>query len=150
MTTDSSDGVRRALSEADITINVINQLKQQIERGGNSMKATLETVTGVTINRDIDTADSPMGIIRKFYEEDATAATQIFSNQKAIDQLMDGHIDEAKSAFELLSIEGDSIKADWKTALCNQPAIKEEMAHIESEGQVPTFVVSVSSIVAAK
>ena len=66
------------------------------------MKATLETVTGVTINRDIDTADSPMGIIRKFYEEDATAATQIFSNQKAIDQLMDGHIDEAKSAFELL------------------------------------------------
>ena len=115
------------------------------------MKATLETVTGVTINRDIDTADSPMGIIRKFYEEDATAATQIFSNQKAIDQLIgDGHIDEAKSAFELLSIEGDSIKADWKTALCNQPAIKEEMAHIESEGQVPTFVVSVSSIVAAK
>ena len=115
------------------------------------MKATLETVTGVTINRDIDTADSPMGIIRKFYEEDATAATQIFSNQKAIDQLMDdGHIDEAKSSFELLSIDGDSIKADWKTALCNQPAIKEEMAHIESEVQVPTFVVSVSSIVAAK
>ena len=48
------------------------------------MKATLETVTGVTINRDIDTADSPMGIIRKFYEEDATAATQIFSNQKRL------------------------------------------------------------------
>lgn len=114
------------------------------------MKATLETVTGVTFNRDIDTADSPMGIIRKFYEEDATAATQIFSNQKAIDQLMEGNIDEAKSAFELLSIEGDSIKADWKTALCNQPAIKEEMARTESEGQVPTFVVSVSSIVAAK
>ena len=113
------------------------------------MKATLETVTGVTINRDIDTADSPMGIIRKFYEEDATAATQIFSNQKAIDQLMAGHVDEVKSAFELLSIDGDSIKADWKTALCNQPAIKEEMAHIESEGQIPTFVVSVSSIVAA-
>ena len=101
------------------------------------MKATLETVRGVTINCDIDTADSPMGIIRKFYEEDPTAAT-----------LMDGHIDEAKSAFELLGIEGDSIRADWKTALCNQPAIKEEMAHIESEGQVPKFVVSVSSIVA--
>ena len=112
------------------------------------MKATLETVTGVTINRDIDTADSPMSIIRKFYEEDPTAATQIFSNQKAIDQLMDGHIDEAKSAFELLSIEGDSIRTDWKNALCNQPAIKEEMARIESDGQVPKFVVSVSSIVA--
>lgn len=112
------------------------------------MKATLETVTGITINRDIDTAESPMGIIRKFYEDDTTAATQIFSNQKAIDQLMDGHIDEAKSAFELISLEGDSIRADWKTPLCNQPSIKEELAHIESEGQVPTFVVSVSSIVA--
>ena len=112
------------------------------------MKATLETVTGITINRDIDASDTPMSIIRKFYEDDAAAATQIFSNQKAIDQLMDGHIDEAKSAFELISIEGDSIRADWKTALCNQPAIKEEMARIESEGQVPTFVVSVSSIVA--
>ena len=67
------------------------------------MKTTLETVTGITINRDIDTAESPMGIIRKFYEDDATAATQIFSNQKAIDQLMDGHIDETKSAFERLS-----------------------------------------------
>ena len=42
------------------------------------MKATLETVTGVTINRDIDTADSPMGIIRKFYEEDATASNADF------------------------------------------------------------------------
>ena len=112
------------------------------------MKATLETITGVIINRDIDTADSPMGIVRKFYEEDATAATQIFSNQKAIDQIMDGHIDEAKSTFELLSIENDPIKADWKTPLCNQPAIKEEMAHIESEGQIPAFVVCVSSIVA--
>ena len=112
------------------------------------MKATLETVTGVTINRDIDTADSPIGIILKFYEEDATAATQIFSNQTAIDQLMDGHIDEAKSTFELLGIDQDSIKADWKTSLCNQPAIKEEMAHIESEGQIPAFVVCVSSIVA--
>ncbi len=112
------------------------------------MKATLQTITGVTINRDIDTADSPMGIVRKFYEEDATAATQIFSNQRAIDQLMDGNIDEAKSTFELLSIEDDSIKANWKTPLCNQPAIKEEMAHIESEGQIPAFVVCVSSIVA--
>ena len=60
---------------------------------------------------------------------------------------MDGHIDEAKSALSDQH-RCDSIRADWKTALCNQPAIKEEMARIESEGQVPTFVVSVSSIVA--
>lgn len=52
------------------------------------MKAILETVSSVKINRDIDTADSPMGIIRKFYEDDPTAASQIFSNQTAIDQLM--------------------------------------------------------------
>ncbi len=59
------------------------------------MKATLETVNGITINCNIDTAASPLDIIRKFYENDATTATQIFSNQKAIDQLMTGHIDEA-------------------------------------------------------
>ena len=52
------------------------------------MKVTIETVTGVTMNREIDTSESPMGIIRKFYEDDATAASQIFSNQRAIDQLM--------------------------------------------------------------
>lgn len=45
------------------------------------MKATLETVTGVTINRDIDTADSPMGIIRKSYEEDATACRYCIVNR---------------------------------------------------------------------
>lgn len=112
------------------------------------MKAILETVTGIKINRDIDSADSPMGIIRRFYQEEPTAATQIFSNQKAIDQLMDGNIDEAKSVFELISIDGDSIRVDWKTPLCNQPAIKEEMARIESEGQLPNFVVCVSSLVA--
>ena len=33
------------------------------------MKAIISTVAGVTINCDIDTADSPMGIIHKFYEE---------------------------------------------------------------------------------
>ena len=127
--------------------SVINKQSNKKEEETH-MKATLETVTGVTINRNIDTSDSPMGIVRKFYEEDATAATQLFANQKAIDQLMDGQVDEAKSAFELLAIEGDSIKTDWKIPLCNQPTVKEEMAHIESEGQVPTFVVSVSSIVA--
>ncbi|MFR5072776.1 MAG: hypothetical protein ACLTDS_11865 [Bianqueaceae bacterium] len=55
------------------------------------MKVTIETVTGVTMNREIDTSESPMGIIRKFYEDDATAASQIFSNQRAIDQLGGQH-----------------------------------------------------------
>ena len=114
------------------------------------MKATLETVTGVAINCNMDTADSPVGILRKFYEEDATAASQIFSNQTAIDQLMNGQVDEAKSAFELITLDGDGIRADWKTPLCNQPAIKAELARTEAEGQIPTFVVSVSSIVASE
>ena len=111
------------------------------------MKAILETVSSVKINRDIDTADSPMSIIRKFYEEDPTAASQIFSNQTAIDQLMSGQVNETKSTFELISYDQSNIQADWKAPLCNQPAIKEELAHLESEGQVPSFVVCVSSIV---
>ena len=48
------------------------------------MKATPETVTGVTINRNIDTSYSPMDIFRKFYEKDATAAIKLFPNQKAL------------------------------------------------------------------
>ena len=112
------------------------------------MKAILETVNSVKINRDIDTADSPMGIVRKFYEDDPNAASQIFSNQTAIDQLMSGQIDETKSTFELISIDQNNIQADWKAPLCNQPTIKEELANIEAEGQIPSFVVCVSSIVA--
>ena len=97
------------------------------------MKAMIETVTGMTMTREINISD---------------AASQIFSSERAIGQLMDGHIDEDRSAFELITIEGDSIRADWKIPLCNQPAIKEELARIEAEGETPTFVVSVSSLVA--
>lgn len=114
------------------------------------MKANIQTVTGINIIRDINPAESPMGIIRKFYEEDETAASQIFASKTAIDQLMvDGNVDETRSAFELMGLDGASVRADWKTPLCNQPSIKEELAKIESEGQIPTFVVSVSSIVAS-
>ena len=48
------------------------------------MKATLETVTGITINRNIDASDTPMSIIRKFYEDDATAATRSFPTRKPL------------------------------------------------------------------
>lgn len=89
-----------------------------------------------------------MGVIQKFYEDDPTSATQIFSSQKAIDQLMEGNVDETKSTFELIGLDGGSIQTDWKTPICNQPSIKEELAHIEAEGQVPNFIVCVSSIVA--
>ncbi|CVH76547.1 hypothetical protein BN3662_01641 [Clostridiales bacterium CHKCI006] len=112
------------------------------------MKAMIETVTGMTMTREINISDTPIHTIRAFYQEDATAASQIFSSERAIGQLMDGHIDEDRSAFELITIEGDSIRADWKIPLCNQPAIKEELARIEAEGRTPTFVVSVSALVA--
>ena len=112
------------------------------------MKAIIETVTGTPMHVEIDASNSPIAIVQKIYNEDPTAGSQIFSNQKAIDQLMEGNVDEAKSAFELINVEGDSIRANWKEPLCNQPAIKEELSKIEAEGQVPTFVVSVSSIVA--
>ena len=83
-----------------------------------------------------------------FYEEDETAATQIFSNETAIQQLMDGNVDETKSVFELITVSGDSVKADWKTPLCDQPEIKEELARLDTDGQIPTFVVCLAGYVA--
>ena len=108
------------------------------------MKATLETVTGITIKRDIDASDTPMSIIREFYKDDPTAAAPFFANKTAIDQLVNCHIDETKCAFELINIKGDSISVDWTTALCNQPSVKEEITRIEADGQVPTFIVEIN------
>lgn len=45
------------------------------------------------------------------------------------------------SCFELLTIDGDTIKANWKSALLNQLEIKEAMENIVNEDQIPTFVV---------
>ena len=112
------------------------------------MKANLMTVQGTAVSRDIDIADSPIGILRKLYEEDATVASQFFSNQTAIEQLMNGQVDEAKSTFSLMDLDNNDLKVDWKVPLCNQPTIKEELARIEAEGQVPEFTICVSSIVA--
>ena len=112
------------------------------------MKAIIQTLNSTKINRDIDIAESPMSIIRSFYEDDPTSASQIFTNQTAIEQMMNSQVDETKSTFELIATGGDSIRAEWKRPLCDQPAIKEELANIEAEGQVPVFVVGVSSIVA--
>lgn len=112
------------------------------------MKAIIETVTGSSMHVDIDISNSPIVIVQKLYKENPTAASQIFSNQKAIDQLMEGNIDETKSTFEFIDVSGNSIRTNWKEPLCNQCAMKKELSKIEAEGQVPTFVVSVSSIVA--
>lgn len=113
------------------------------------MKALIETISSVVIKREIDLADSPMKILQDFYQEDASAAAQIFCNQTAIDQLMAGNVDETKSSFDLVGLDNEMLRTDWKTPLCDQPSIKEEIARIEGEGQTPKFVVSVSNIVAA-
>ncbi|MDY5001492.1 MAG: hypothetical protein SO122_03365, partial [Eubacteriales bacterium] len=65
------------------------------------MKAIIQTLNSTKINRDIDIAESPMSIIRSFYEDDPTSASQIFTNQTAIEQMMNSQVDETKSTFEL-------------------------------------------------
>ena len=112
------------------------------------MKAILETITNAQVHCTIDMAESPVGIMKRLYQENEPAATQFFANETAISQLMAGDVDTAQSTFELQAVDGNTLHVDWKTPLCNQPEIKEEIARIESEGQVPTFVVGVSSIVA--
>lgn len=112
------------------------------------MKANLKNVNGSPVTSDIEIADTPIGILRKLYEDDATVASQFFTNQTAIDQLMAGQVDESKSTFSLTDTENNLLSVDWKTPLCNQPTIKEELASIEAEGMVPEFTVCVSSIVA--
>ena len=112
------------------------------------MKAIIENVNGDSMHVEIDVGNSPLSIVQKIYNDDPTAGSQIFSNQKAVDQLMAGNVDESKSSFDLITLNGDNIRAAWKEPLCNQSAIKEALAAIEAEGQEPTFVVGVSSIVA--
>ena len=111
------------------------------------MKAKIQNLTGSTISCSIDISDPPIAILRHLYDEDPTSASQLFADQRAIDQMMEGNVDE-RSAFDLISVEGDNIRAAWKTALCNQPELKAELARIEADGQIPTFVVTVAGIVA--
>ena len=92
----------------------------------------------------IDMHNSPIEVIRNFYEEDSASASRLFSNLKTIERFMEGNIEEEWICFEIINIEGDAVKANCKEPLCNQPAIMEELYKIEAEGQVPTFVVNVS------
>lgn len=112
------------------------------------MKAILETATSNRVNCDIDLAESPIGILRRLFDENETMAGQFFANERAIADLKNGEVDEHQSTFEIMSLSADSIRADWKKPLCEQPEIKEEIAQIEAEGQTPVFVVCVASIVA--
>ena len=117
-------------------------------KSSDFIKVVLESVTGISIICDLNMADSPMEIVRDFYEGNPSVAIQYFSNQYALSRFMDGEfleISQSYSCFELLNLEDDSIKANWRFSLRDQIEIKEALNHIRKEGQIPTFVVSVSS-----
>ena len=102
--------------------------------------------------REIDMADSPIEIIRQFYAEEEQMALQFFSGSTALSRFMKSDFPEysqENSCFELITIDGDSIKANWKSALLDQLEIKEAMENIVNEDQIPTFVVHVGPTFAA-
>lgn len=125
-----------------------NIMRHASPKSSDFIKVVLESFTGISIICDLNMADSPMEIVRDFYEENPSMAIQYFSNQYALSRFMEGEFSEipqSYSCFELLNLEGDSIKANWRFSLRDQIEIKEALNHIRKEGQIPTFVVNVSS-----
>lgn len=112
------------------------------------MKAKFETLTGTSMTAEIEISDTPVTILANLYKEDPENAKMFFNNQAAIDQILDGTIEEDKSTFSLLTSDGEIVMAKWKEPLCNQKEVKEKLAQIEAEGQIPTFTVAVKQFVA--
>lgn len=113
---------------------------------GDTSRVVFENRKGVTAVCVIDMADSPIEIIRKFYEEDFKMALYFFEGPYALSRFLkpdSSDYSEANSCFELINIEGDSIKVNWRIALCDQLEIKEEMKNIVNNNQVPTFFIYV-------
>lgn len=50
------------------------------------MNATIESLLGEATNREIDTCDSPIEIIQKFYKDDANGAGRFFQTQREINR----------------------------------------------------------------
>ena len=111
------------------------------------MKVRIETLNGNGMNTEIEISDTPIMIITKLYQEDPENAKMFFENQTAIDQLLAGNMEEARSTFGLISKGGECITAAWREPICNQPELKEALSQIEANGEVPTFTVSVAQIV---
>ncbi len=112
--------------------------------GGVGTKVVFENLLGITVVCEIDMADSPIDIVRKFCEDDPKIAVQFFASAYAFSRFIKLDFAESvmvNSCFELLTIDGDTIKANWKSALLNQLEIKEAMENIVNEDQIPTFVV---------
>lgn len=112
------------------------------------MNVTFETLVGEAMNREIDTRDSPIAIIRKFYKDDANGACRFFQAQREIDHMMEGRVDEHRSIFLLLNVEGEPINVDWYVSLQDQPVIMETITNLKRKGQFPVFVVNVPTMAA--
>lgn len=119
---------------------------------GVGTRVVFENLSGITVVCEIDMTDSPLEIVRKFCEEESKIAVQFFASAYAFARFMKSNFSESEmaySCFKLLTIEGDTIKANWKSALLNQLEIKEAMENIVAEDQIPTFVVWVGQTCAA-
>ena len=112
------------------------------------MNATIESLLGEATNREIDTCDSPIEIIQKFYKDDANGACRFFQTQREINQMMEGRVDEHRSIFLLLNGEGKPISVDWYVSLQDQPVIMEIIINLKRKGQSPVFVVNVPTMAA--
>lgn len=108
----------------------------------NIYEVNIEDVScGSVLKAEINAKDSPMRIIRNLYHAHPEAISRVFSNQRVLNKFIRRQIDEEASVFDLISIEGESISADWNTPLCDQPSIKNELERLYSERQVPVIVV---------
>ncbi len=121
-----------------------NIMREYSEEGCDLKRVEFESVTGILATCYIDISDSPLEIVRKFIDENPTEAIKFFSCQRAIDFFMRDFFYEGKSSFELIGLEGDSIKGNWRFSLRDQTEIMEEIKNIEDQGQIPTFVIYVS------
>ncbi len=113
----------------------------------NNMRAIIETLTGIRVSREIKILRSPMSNIRLFYEADEQFAIQIFTYPKVAWDFMEGKLDEQLAYFALINVDGDKVVADWNKPLCYQPIIMEELERINLDGQLPTFIACVGSII---
>ena len=112
------------------------------------MKCVLENIQGDRANVEVNISDTPVAIMANLVNQDPMTARIFFENDKAIEQLKMGQIDESTCTFSLTGHEGDYIPCEWKTPLCEQVPVKEELSVLEGYGDIPVFTVGISSFVA--
>lgn len=124
---------------------LIKSISEIIPDWSNIYEVNIEAVScGSVLKAEINAKDSPMRIICNLYHAHPEAITRVFSNQRVLNEFIRRQIDEERSVFDLISIEGESISADWNTPLCNQLFIKNELERLYTERQVPVIVVLIS------